>query len=300
MTHASNLTAPSAPSRSPYLVTGATGTNGTELVKLFAAKGIPVRAMVRDVKRASSISLPGVEIVTGDFDTPHTLEAALEGVERAFLLSNSSENAEKQQLTFVEAAKQSGVAHVVKLSQLGAEADSPNRFLRYHAAAEAALRSSGMAYTFLRPNLFMQGLLNFAPTIKSQNAFYAAAGEGKISVVDIRDIAAVALAALTGEGHAGKIYDITGPEALTHAEIAAQLSTAVGRHIAFVNVAPEDMRKAMLEAGLPQWQTDGLLEEYAEWSQNKAAQVTSAIKDATGQEPHTFADFARDYAAAFK
>ncbi|BCM92135.1 NAD(P)H azoreductase [Abditibacteriota bacterium] len=282
------------------LVTGATGTNGTELVKLFAAQGIPVRAMVRDSKRAKEIALPTVEIVEGNFDTPETLKAALEGTERVFLLSNSSENAENQQLSFVRAAQKSGVAHIVKLSQLGAEANSPNRFLRYHAAVEAALRSSGMAYTFLRPNLFMQGLLNFRSTISSQNAFYAAAGEGQVSVVDIRDIADVAFAALTEPNHEGKTYDLTGPQALTHTEMAQQLSQAIGRTIAFVNVPPQAMQESLLKVGFPLWQAEGLLEEYAEWSQDKAAQVTPHIKEVTGKEPRDFATFARDYASEFK
>ncbi|RYX83739.1 SDR family oxidoreductase [bacterium] len=287
-------------SNSRILVTGATGANGTELIKLFAAQGIAVKAMVRDPKRATALELPGVELIQADFDAPETLPVALEGVEKAFLLSNSSENAEEQQLAFVEAAKQSGVAHIVKLSQLGAESNSPNRFLRYHAAVEEALRASGIAYTFLRPNLFMQGLLNFIPTISAQNAFYAPAGEGHISVVDIRDIADVAFASLTQPGHEGKIYDLTGPEALTHAEMAAQLSQAVGRDIAFFDVPPQAMRQSLLEFGFPEWQADGLLEEYAEWSQDKAAQIAPDIREVTGRDARTFASFARDYVGQFK
>src|SRR5215203_5742237 len=123
-----------------------------------------------------------------------------ESVERAFLLTNSSERAQSQQIAFIDAARQSGVAHIVKLSQLGAEAHSPVRFLRYHAAVEAALEASGIAYTLLRPNLYMQGLLNFRSTIAAQNAFYAAAGDAKVSAVDVRDIAEVAVAALTKSG----------------------------------------------------------------------------------------------------
>lgn len=137
------------------LVTGATGNNGSEIVKLLAAQNIPVRAMVRSRDRASTMTAPNIEVVEADFDRPETLLTALNGVDRAFLVTNSSEHAQAQQLAFVEAAKQSGVAQIVKLSQFAANAHSPVRFLRYHAAVEAAIQASGIAYTFLRPNLFI-------------------------------------------------------------------------------------------------------------------------------------------------
>jgi uncharacterized protein YbjT (DUF2867 family) len=128
------------------LVTGATGNNGSEIVKRLAAKNLPVRAMVRDCNQASAITAPSVEVVEANFDRPETLLPVLNGVNRAFLVTNSSEQAEAQQLAFVKAAKQSGVAHIIKLSQFAADASSPVRFLRYHAIVEAAIQTSGMAY----------------------------------------------------------------------------------------------------------------------------------------------------------
>lgn len=279
------------------LITGATGSNGTQILKLLTAQNIPVRAMVHGPNRTEAVQAPNVQIVEGDFDRPGTLRAALDGVERAFLLTNSTERAEAQQIAFVEAAQQTGVAHLVKLSQLHAAADSPVRYLRYHAAVEAAIRASGLAYTFLRPNLFMQGLLNFAPTIKEKSAFYAAAGDTKISVVDVRDIAATAVAALTGPGHAGRTYDLTGPQSLTHAEMAAHLSDASGRAITYVDVPPQTMREAVVGMGMPPWQADGLIEDYAHYRRGEAAAVSTGVQDATGGAPRGFAAFARDYAA---
>jgi uncharacterized protein YbjT (DUF2867 family) len=282
------------------LVTGATGNNGTEIVKRLAAKAqVQVRAMVRNPDRASAIALPQVEIVEGDFDRPETLLGALAGVERAFLLTPSSERAQSQQIAFIDAAQQSGVTHIVKLSQFAADARSPVRFLRYHAAVEAALQASGIAYTLLRPNLYMQGLLNFRSTIATQNAFYAAAGDAKVSAVDVRDIAEVAVAALTESGHEGKIYELTGPQALTHAEMAEGLSEALGRRVTFVDIPPEAMREALVGVGLPVWQADGLVEDYAHYRRGEAAAVTSGVRDAIGKEPRSFDEFARDYAAMF-
>lgn len=281
------------------LVTGATGSNGREIVKHLALRNVQVRAMVRDRDRARAIAVPNVEVVEGDFDRPETLLDALAGVKRAFLITNSSDSAQAQQLAFIDAAKQRGVKHIVKLSQFEADANSPGRFLRYHAAVEAAIQASGIAYTFLRPNLFMQGLLNFRSTIATQSTFYAAASDAKVSAVDVRDIAEVAVASLTETGHEGKIYDLTGPQALTHAEMADRLSNALGRQIAFVDVSPLAMHDMLLSVGFPLWQADGLLEEYAHYRRNGAAVVASGVHDAIGKGPRSFEAFAHDYATMF-
>ena len=281
------------------LVTGATGTNGTEILKRLATDDVQVRAMVRNRERASTIALPHVEVVEGDFDRPETLLAALAGVERAFLLTNSSERAELQQIAFIDAARQSGVAHVVKLSQFDADVKASGRFQRYHAVVEAALQESGLAYTILRPNLFMQGLLNFRSTIATQNAFYAAAGDAKVSIVDVRDIADVAVAALTEPGHEGKIYDLTGPQALTHTKMAEDLSETLGRQVSFIDIPAEAMRDALLGLGFPEWQAEGLVEDYAHYRRGEAEAVTFGMQDAIGKAPRRFEEFTRDYAAMF-
>ena len=281
------------------LITGATGNNGTEILKRLPTADVPVRAMVRNRERASAIASPHVEVVEGDFDRPETLLAALDGVQRAFLLTHSSERARAQQIAFVDAARQSGVTHVVKLSQFAADANAPDRFRRYHAVVEELLQESGLAYTILRPNLYMQGLLNFRSTIATQNAFYAAAGDAKVSMVDVRDNADVAVAALTKPGHEGKIYELTGPQALTHAEMAEGLSKALGRQVAFVDIPPEAMRDALLGVGLPAWRAEGVVEDYALYRRGEAAAVTSGVRDAIGKAPRTFEEFAHDYAAMF-
>src|SRR5918999_1373958 len=267
------------------LVSGATGNNGTEILKRLATGDVQARAMVRNLDRASGIALPHVEVMEGDFDRPETLLAALAGVERAFLLTNSSERAQAQQIAFIDAARQSGVAHVVKLSQFDADVNVPGRFQRYHAVVEAALQASGLAYTLLRPNLYMQGLLNFRSTIATQNAFYAAAGDAKVSIVDVRNIADVAVAALTEPGHEGKIYDLTGPQALTHTKMAEDLSETLGRQVSFIDIPAEAMRDALLGLGFPEWQVEGLVEDYPHYRRGEAEAVTFGMQDAIGKAP---------------
>jgi uncharacterized protein YbjT (DUF2867 family) len=281
------------------LVTGATGNVGFELVKKLAAGGHRVRAFVRSRSRAQSIAFPGVEFAKGDFTNPATFPSALAGVDRLFLLIPSSAEVEPQQRNFVDMARLNKVKHIVKLSQLGAEAHSPARFRRYHGVVENHIRKSGVPYTFLRPNLFMQGLLNFRSTISSQSALYAPVGNAKVSVVDARDIASVAARTLTESGHEGKTYDITGPEPLTHTQMAHQLSYALRKPVRFVDVPPNTMRETLLSFRMPAWRADGLLEDYEQYRQGEAAVVTFTVRHITGNDAISFSHFARDYAPSF-
>jgi uncharacterized protein YbjT (DUF2867 family) len=281
------------------LVTGATGNIGTPLVAELASRGVPVRALVRDRARAAAIALPGVDLVEGDFSRPESIEPALAGVERLFLLIPSSADVEVQQCQVVDLARRGGVQHLVKLSQLAADVHAPGRFQRYHAVVEQHVRESGMAWTFLRPNLFMQGLLMLRSSIAAEGAFYVSAGDARVSLVDVRDIAAVAAHVLTEPGHAGKTYALSGPQALTHAEVASGLSDALGRSISYVDIPPEVMRQGLLGYGVPAWQADGIVEDYAHYRRGEAADVTTTVHDLTGCDARPFSQFARDCAAAF-
>ncbi|SFD68520.1 SDR family oxidoreductase [Spirosoma endophyticum] len=282
------------------LITGATGSIGTALTQLLSQRGIPFRAMVRSPKDAEKFAtLAGADVVIGDFNDATSLAQALMGIERAFLLTNSSEQAKSQQLSFVKQAQKAGVRYLVKLSQLAADKGSPVRFLRYHSVVEEAIRESGMDFTFLRPNLFMQGLLGFKDSIIEQGKFFAAIGDARISAIDIRDIADVAVAALTKSGHEGKTYTLTGPQALTHKDMADALSVSLNRQVTFIDVPSEAMRSALLGVGFPIWQADGLLEDYAHYSRNEASFVTPDVQAVTGNSPRTFATFTQDYTPAF-
>jgi uncharacterized protein YbjT (DUF2867 family) len=281
------------------LITGATGTVGSEVVKRLSAEGVQVRAVTRDPGKADIIRLPQVEVVKGDFEDANAIRRACSGVDRAFLVTNSTARTEHHQIAFTRLAHQSGVRHIVKLSQLHADARASGRFLRYHAVVEAAIRASDLTFTFLRPNLYMQGLLNFRQSIQEQSAFFAAAGDARISAVDVRDLADVAVAALTSAQHDNKSYALTGPDALTFAEMAHQLSRAVGRPITFVDVPPESMRAALADLGFPAWQADGLLEEFAMYRRGEATGVEPGVREALGRPPRSFDEFARDYAPLF-
>jgi uncharacterized protein YbjT (DUF2867 family) len=203
--------------------------------------------------------------------------------------------------TVIEQIRQAGVEHVVKLSVLGADQQNGITPQKIHGELEQRIRDTGMAYTFLRANSFMQNYANFmSETIKSQNAFYLPVGSGKVSVVDIRDVAAVAVKALTGSGHEGQTYTLTGPEALSNEEIANILSDVLRRPIQYIDVPEEQARQGMEAAGLPAWNIDRMQELYRSHKAGALAAVSPDIEQVTGVRPTSFREFAQDYADVFR
>lgn len=283
------------------LVTGATGTNGKELVRQLAAKGARVRALARNRDKATAeLGGPNVEIVEGDFNRPETLEGALAGgVEHVFLVTSPGPQMAEQEGNMIDACTRAGVRHVVKLSAMGAGVNSPITLGRVHGESEKRLEDSGLAFTHLRPNAFMQNTLGFAPTIHAQGVFYAPAGDGHVSLVDVRDIAAVAAVALTEPGHEGQTYEITGPEALSYYDVAEILSETLGRKVTYVDVPPEAAKAGMIGSGMSEWMADAISELFGVWRAGHGSKVTDVVRQVGKTEPHTFVEFARDHAQVF-
>lgn len=282
------------------LLTGATGHSGTEIAKELARLGVPFRALVRNKAKAAGKLPGGAEIVEGDLDKPDSLDAALAGVDHALLLSPGDEQTVELQGNFVDAAKRAGLSHLVKFGAIGTDPKSQARLLRDHAEIEEKIDAAGIPLTRLHPNVFMQNFLQSKATIDHQGAIFAPIGDSRIACVDVRDIAAVAARTLTEPGHVGKTYVITGPEALTHAEIADKLARAIGKKVAFVNLTPEQFKGALMQVGLSEWMADGLNELYAGWRTGSAAEVTDVVAVVGKKQPISFDQFAADHAAAFQ
>jgi uncharacterized protein YbjT (DUF2867 family) len=280
------------------LVTGATGTNGREVLTRLAGMGRPVRALVRNPAKAAGLSLPGVELVQGDLGEPASLGPALEGVDRAFLVAPVDERCVGWFANFYEAAALAGKPHVVKFSGMGAGTANAEIF-RQHAETDRLLRDSGLPFTILQPNSFHQNLLWSAGTIKDHGAFYLPMRDARQSLVDVRDIAAVAAAALTQPGHEGQTYEITGPESLSYDDVAAALAKVVGKPVRYVDVPPEAARQAMLDAGMPAWNADAVTELYGVFATGQYAHTTDVVERVTGRPPRTFEAFAAEHKAAF-
>lgn len=276
------------------LVVGATGATGRATGAALEARGVRYRALSRHPSRVEGrFAFP----VGGDLDDPGRIRDVLPGVRAAFLVTPSTESAEDQQIRFVELAAESGVEHLVLLSQLGAHAASPVRFLRYHAKVEQCAEACGIGVTALRPNLFMQGLLALADPIRRFSVLAAPIGSARVSLIDVQDIGDVAALALTSIEPLG-VQTLTGPEALTHAELADQLSTAAGDDIVFEDAAPEQFAD-MLDGVLPAWQVEGLLEDYAHYARGEAAEISPAVPNLLGRPARDFRAFAASHASSF-
>src|SRR6266850_2930082 len=283
------------------LVTGATGLNGSEIVRRLSARGIPSRALVRSLEKAQALaSLPQVEVVEGDMARPESLSAALRGVERAMLISSSDRAMLDVQSTFIDEARKAGLKHVVKLSGIIPELDSPFRFARMHAEIERRLEASGLAFTHLRAGEFMPSYFRQVPSIVGRGILALPMADARIASIDIGDIAEVAVAVLTTSGHEGKIYPLTGPEALTMTDVAAKLSAATGKSIRYIDVPPEEARKARLAGGLPPYLAEGLDELFAERRKGKEAKVWPTIEEVFGWQPTSFETFVSRNAAIFR
>jgi uncharacterized protein YbjT (DUF2867 family) len=282
------------------LVTGASGTIGSEVLKQLREAGQPVRAAFHNPQKANEARAKGIDAVAFDFADRAAIAKALKGVDKVFLVGATLPNQSQLEINVVEEAKKADVKHIVKLSVLDAPAEEFT-FARWHRPVEKAIESSGVIYTFLRPGGFMQNFVNYSgDTIRSQGAFYGSGKDSRTGVVDVRDIAAVAVKAFTEPGHENKAYEITGPEALTNAEIAEKLSAAIGKPVNYVDIPVEALRAGAKSTGVPDFYADALVDLQKHYLSGKAAQLSGDVEKVTGRKPRNFDDFARDYAPAFR
>jgi uncharacterized protein YbjT (DUF2867 family) len=289
------------------LVSGATGTVGSEVVKqLSGFSNVNIRAGARSVEKLKDLeSGDKVKGVHVDYNKPESLKEALKNVDKLFLLAPAAPNAEELESNLVNEAKKTGVRYIVKQSVLGADEDADVEIMRQHRKSEKIIEESGIPYTFLRPNEFMQNFINFhGHSIKNNNAFYLPLENARVSVVDVRDIAAVAVKALTENGdnnrHNNKTYLITGPEALSYHQMADLLSNATGKKVSYVSISEEEARAAMKEMGMDDWLINTISELANYFKKGYASQVSSAVEEITRKEPLSFSQFANDYAQLFR
>jgi uncharacterized protein YbjT (DUF2867 family) len=280
--------------RNIILVTGATGMTGREIVRRLSQSGVRVRVLVRDVAKAQALSLdslPYVTIFEGDLGKSESLAPALIGADKAMLISSSSPEMESVQFNFIETAKKFNLNHIVKLSGIIADINSPFRYARMHAEIERRLENSGISFTHLRAGEFMQSYFRQVPNILEKDSLFLPMEDQKIASIDVSDVAAVAVKILTGLGHKGNVYPVTGPESLTMHEVAEKFSRFLGRKINYINVSPEDAKQAQLNAGMPQYTADALEELFAERRKGKEAKVYYTMQNVFSLRPTSFDEF---------
>lgn len=287
------------------LVTGASGNIGSEIVNqlLGVAPAVSIKAAVHSRQNVKKVKDGDrVKVIPIDYNESDTLRQALKDVDKLFLLTPDVPNAAHLASNAVTEAKKAGIRHIVKQSVMGADLKADVGTMRLHRQVEDIIEQSGIPFTFLRPNEFMQNFINFhSPSIKGNNAFYIPLEDAKVSLVDVRDIAAVAVKSLTDEDlHKNKTHLITGPEALSYHQVAEILSNRIGRKINYVNISDEEARAAMKEIGMSDWLINTVSELSDYFRKGKASEISSAVEEVTGNKPISFSQFAKDYVDAFR
>jgi uncharacterized protein YbjT (DUF2867 family) len=281
------------------LITGASGNAGGAVLEAALGGRLDVRAMVRDRKDAARIPA-GVGVAIADFGDRQSLNRALDGIELVFLACGPIPQLIDLESNMIAACRDAGVQHVVLNSALGAGRFAKS-FPGWHFQVEAKLQASEIGYTILRPNGFMQNIVTYnSATIRSDNAFYAAMGEARISLIDVRDVGAVAAAILADPApHRGAIYELNGPEALSNADIASRLTAVAARVISFVDIPEAAHRQAMLGAGMPVWQVDAILELQAYYRSGACAAVDGVVATLLGRPERRIDAYLNENRSAF-
>jgi uncharacterized protein YbjT (DUF2867 family) len=280
------------------LVTGASGSAGGAVLKEVAKNNKPFRAMYRSREDAARVPAD-IPAVIADFADKPSLRRALEGIDAVYLVCSPVRELVELESNMVEACRETGVRHVVLNSALGA-GDYSKSFPSWHRKVEEKLKASSLKYTILRPNSFMQNILTYyAPSIRTQGAFYAAMGNARTSFIDVRDIAVAATKTLTVPGHAGKTYELNGPEALTYAEVAEKISRASGRKVQYVDIPVEQQKRSMLDQRMPEWLVTALLDLQAYYTGGKGGEVDDVLSNILGRAPATMDQFLAEVADSF-
>ena len=282
------------------LLTGVTGKTGGAAADVLIKQGVPLRALVRDAAKAANFEAAGVELVVGDAADKATVLKALDGVDRAFLTLPNSERQLGMEKQFVDCAVEAGVRHMVKLSSMEAIPEAESPIPSAHWQSEEYIRASGLAWTMLKPNFFMQNFLASGESIQQQKKFFLPMGDGKTVMIDCRDIGAATAEVLTGDGHEMQSYEITGPEMLSFHDVADRFSEVLGEKIEYVDMPAEAFREVLSKI-LLEWHLNAVCDLFREIKESAAPlYLTDTFEQLMGRKPVSLVKFIEDHLAVFK
>jgi len=284
--------------RNMILLTGATGRVGSAAAKALARANIPFRALVRDPDKVA-FDPDAAEIVQGDLNDPAIVEQALQGVSRALIVMGNHPDQAKLERQFASLAADGGVSHLVKVSSMEAAPDATATLPKNHYDTEQHIASLGVDWTFLRPNYYMQNMLMYAGSIARTNSFALPLGTAKTAMIDSRDVGEVAAVVLTGEGHAGQAYRLTGPAMMDFHEVAARMGTVLERPVSYVAQSPEAFREVLGRFIQSVWQLNAVCELFAEIAAGSLEEQHSTTADLLGRPAVDLETFTRQFAGAF-
>lgn len=276
------------------LVTGATGRVGSKLVESLVKSGAQVKGLARNVQKAERLQELGVSVIFGDLDQPDCLDIALQGCDRIVSIPPNTINQAEQEIELFARAQQAGVRQIVKLSTVKAHLESPCYFFQQHAIAEEHLKRSGIGFTILQSNSFMQNFLWFTHEMRQKGTLSLPMGEAKVAPIDIRDLVSVASVVLSEGGHGGRTYNVTGLEQLSLQQIAAKFSTAVRQKITYCDISPLDFQQTLHRAGVSQWYAEAVVAAWQIASQEQPT-LTDIVTKISGKQPCPFETFVRDF-----
>jgi len=277
------------------LVTGSTGTIGMDVIRLLGHRGgTDVNALVHSADKAASVAALGAEPVPGRFEDRPSLDAALTGIATVVLITPACPQAEEQAANVIAAAVAAGTQRIVRISAIKADPEGPTNSTRAHGRTEAEIARSGLRHVVLRPNLFMQNMFMAADQISQQGQFSFAMGDGRMGMIDTRDIAACAVECALSERWDGQALELTGPEALSYFEVAETLGRLLEKPVTYAPMAPDDIHAAILAAGWGDWMA-ALARDYGQaYATGWGAFTTDNVRAITGDTPRSFRDFARE------
>src|SRR5215203_5426217 len=281
------------------LVTGATGTVGSGVVRELLDRGVAVRTFVRDPGKATEMFGAGVEIVTGDFADAASVRRAMDGVERVFLTCSAVPQQVDYGIGVIDAAREAGVRQIVQLSAHGAAVGSPVAFWDWQGQVEAHLRTSGIPAVVLRPTFKMTNLLVWADEVRREGILAMPANGASVAMVDPRDISAVAASVLLGEEHGDQTYTVTGPTAITFEQVAKELSDVAGRSVRYVDLPDETAGPTLIGLGYPEFAIPQIVTLFGILRRGDQSKASEIVRDLTGREPRSISQFARDHAGRF-
>lgn len=282
------------------LITGATGNISSGILENLKGSGHNLRAMVRNPEKAEALRKRGIDVRVGDLEKPWTLPPAFEGADTVWLLGPPGPRAPEQSSNGLWAAKQAGAKHVVRMSAVNAAFNAPTINSRLHALSDAEVAASGIPYTILKPHFFMQNLLMMAAgSVAREGAMYVAMGEGRIGIIDSRDISDFAAHVLTHPGHEGKTYTLTGAASINMHQVAEAIGKGVGKPVKYIPIPVEAAQQAMNGMGMDPWMVNLLVDYMRAYSANWGNFANGEFQAVTGRAPRGIEQFARDFAGAF-
>ena len=278
------------------LLNGITGKSGGATANALLEKGAKLRALVRDPSKAADYASKGVEIVQGDLGDPASVDAALQGCDKAVLILPNSKEQEELEIAFINAAAKSGIKHFVKLSSPEAVRGTTSPIPLAHIAAEDALMESGMGWTIVRPNFFMQNVIGYGAAAKETGKISLPMGKGTAALTDSNDVGAFIAEVLTTDGHLSKSYDFSGPELLNFDQIAQCFGEVLGRDVVYEDCDPGEYKKAISQFFRSDWHSDAVARLFAEIADGTTpGEVNDTFQKVVGREPMSFTEFLRQH-----